>query len=466
VGIKLLVDGMALKAASAVPASALHVSIRHGGCLTTVMDAETDVAIVGAGVAGLAAARSLTRFGIRCCLLEAAPVIGGRLRTLRRPGWQMPIELGAEFVHGRPGPTLALDGGAIRLVAVPEHRVCVDSKVHSLPDTWPRFARALAGARDAPSGESVARYLARTSLAEGDHGLVRMLVEGYHAAPTAEISAQVVARDAESVADGFKQYRTRDGYDRVLASLEHGISIDRCQIELGARVRRVQWLPERVTLEGDGHSGSFRVRSRRALFSVSVGALQARPDEGGIAFEPLPAEFRRDLGLLAMGHVMRLVLRFESTPWPLTPDGVEASFVHVPNARFGTVWREARAGQVQITVWAGGPRARELSGLDEAALLDEALTSVARATSTGIGTCRAQLIEAHYHDFNRDPLTRGAYSYVRPNGENAAERLAEPWQQTLFFAGEALDRQYPGTVAGALGSGEHTARRLLSTWSH
>ena len=430
------------------------------------MDAETDVAIVGAGVAGLAAARSLSRFGIHCYLLEAAPVVGGRLRTLRRPGWQMPIELGAEFVHGRPGPTLALDGGAIRLVAVPEHRVCVDSKVHPLLDTWPRFARALTGARDAPSGESVAQYLARTSLAEGDHGLVRMLVEGYHAAPTADVSAQVVARDAEKVAADFRQYRTADGYDRVLASLEHGIAIERCHIDLGARVRRVHWRPGRVTLEGEGHSGSFCIRSRRALFSVSLGALQARENEGGIAFEPLPAEFRRDLGLLAMGHVLRVVLRFESTPWPLTPDGVEASFVHVPNARFDTVWREARAGQVQITVWAGGPRARELSELDETALLDEALTSAARATSTSIGTCRAQLIEAHYHDFNRDPLTRGAYSYVRPNGEHAAERLAQPWQQTIFFAGEALDRQYPGTVAGALGSGEHTARRMLSTWRH
>ena len=428
------------------------------------MNVETDVAIVGAGVAGLAAARSLTRFGIRCCMLEAAPIVGGRLRTLRRPGWNMPIELGAEFVHGRPGPTLALDGGAIRLVAVPEQRVIVESEVCPMLDTWPRFARALAPARNAPSTESVAQYLARTSLGEGDHGLVRMLVEGYHAAPTTDVSAQVVARDAENVAADFKQYRTGDGYDRVLTSLEQGISRDKCRIELGARVRRVQWRPERVMLEGEGKAGPFCVFSKRALVCVSLGVLQASADEGGIAFDPTPAEFQRALPLLAMGHVFRVVLRLESTPWPLTPDGCEATFVHVPNARFDTAWREARAGQVQVTVWAGGPRARELSGLGEAALLDEALATVALVTSTNIGTCRAQLIEAHYHDFNRDPLTRGAYSYVRPSGERAAESLAQPWQDTVFFAGEALDRQYPSTVAGALGSGEHAARRLFSTW--
>jgi monoamine oxidase len=292
-----------------------------------------------------------------------------------------------------------------------------------------------------------------------------MLVEGYHAAPTADISAPVIARDAEKVAANFKQYRTVDGYDRVLTSLEHGIAADKCHIELGARARRVQWGPERVTIEGVAHAGTFRVRSRRALVSVSLGVLQAR-DEAGITFEPLPDEFRRALPLLAMGHVMRVVLRFESTPWPVAQDGCEATFVHVPNARFGTAWRETRADQVQITVWAGGPRARELSGLDETALLDEALATVARATSRSTEATRAQLIEAHYHDFNRDPLTRGAYSYVRPNGEHAPACLARPWQETLFFAGEAVDRQYPGTVAGALGSGEHAARRLFSTWKH
>jgi monoamine oxidase len=75
------------------------------------------------------------------------------------------------------------------------------------------------------------------------------------------------------------------------------------------------------------------------------------------------------------------------------------------------------------------------------------------------------LIEAHLHDFNRDPFTRGAYSYLRPGGEDAAQALARPWKNTLHFAGEAVDLQYPGTVAGALGSGEHAARRIVATWS-
>src|SRR4051812_2804718 len=104
---------------------------------------EADVAIVGAGVAGLSAARFLTQEGLRCCLLEAADQIGGRVRTVRRAGWQLAIELGAEFVHGRPAPTLALGGGAVDLVSVPERRVLAGAERHPMHDTWQRFADAL-----------------------------------------------------------------------------------------------------------------------------------------------------------------------------------------------------------------------------------------------------------------------------------------------------------------------------------
>ena len=97
---------------------------------------DTDVIVVGAGVAGLSAARLLSRHQLRCEILEASDAIGGRLRTVRRPGWQIPIELGAEFVHGRPAPTLALEHGAVPLVHVPEHRVRVAATVEPMSDLW------------------------------------------------------------------------------------------------------------------------------------------------------------------------------------------------------------------------------------------------------------------------------------------------------------------------------------------
>jgi monoamine oxidase len=432
------------------------------------MSFEADVAIVGAGAAGLSAARLLARHRLRCVLLEASTCIGGRLRTLRRPGWELPIELGAEFVHGRPAPTLALAGGAIELVHVPERRVLVGPQIEPLHDTWLRLARALEGARRAPPQHSVADYLQQAKLPRELDELVRMIVEGYHAAPLEDVSARLIAEAAAQSADGFEQYRTARGYDHVVTSLEHGLAGDATRVRLGTRVTRVGWSRGRVTLETEGLDGNAQLSVKRCLVTVSLGVLQTRASEGGIAFDPEPASFRHALPGLAMGSVLRVVLRFEQqAPWvPAMDGGFEVSFVHVPGAPFNTLWRETRAGQVQITAWSAGPPVASLLQLEPPALIDAALQSLARATAVDVSSCKRALIEAHFHDFNRDPLTRGAYSYVRPGGEDAARRLAEPCDDTLFFAGEALDLQHTGTVAGALGSGEHAARRIIESWDN
>jgi len=429
------------------------------------MPFEADVAIVGAGAAGLAAARLLARHRLRCVLLEGATMIGGRLRTLRRPGWQMPIELGAEFVHGRPAPTLALGGGAVELVHVPEQRVRVDAEVQPMPDTWPRFAAALGGALNAPVDQSIAEYLQGANLQPEQSELVRLIVQGYHAAPLDDVAARPIAEDAARSATDFEQFRTARGYDQVLASLEHGLPADAVRLQLGRRVTRIAWCPGAVTLETTGTAGPAQLSSKCCLVTASLGVLQARPVDGGIVFEPEPPTFRRTLPLLGMGSVVRVVLRFAPGPALPVVAGVETSFVHVPGAPFDTLWREARAGQAQITAWSGGPAARELLRLGPSRWVDAALESLARAVGSSVSDCRSALIEAHYHDFENDPLTRGAYSYVRPGGESARQTLAEPWEKTVFWAGEALDLQHPSTVAGALGSGEHAAREIVAALS-
>lgn len=426
---------------------------------------ETDVVIVGAGAAGLSAARLLSHHRLRCLLLEGAELIGGRLRTVRRRGWQMPIELGAEFVHGRPAPTRALSGGSIELVKVPERRVQAGTKLELMQQTWQRLALALEPALQAPPRQSVADYLAEARLAPELDELVRMIVEGYHAAPLDDVSARAVAQDAARSAGGLDQYRTAHGYDQVLTSLEQGLDGDATRIELGQKVTRVTWARGRVEVETTGRGGGSRVSARRCLITASLGVLQAPPRDGGIVFEPEPASFRPRLSGLGMGSVARVVMRFAHAPWVPGPPGLEAVFAHIAGAPFPTLWREARAGEVQITAWSGGPAAQQLLRSEPSQLVDEALASLARAANVSLLDCQRSLLEAHYHDFNRDPLIRGAYSYVRPGGEEAAQQLAEPWEDTLYFAGEALDLQYPGTVAGALGSGEHVARRILAAWS-
>ncbi len=427
------------------------------------MKIDTEVAVVGGGAAGLAAARLLTKHGLSCVVLEAANRLGGRIHTLRVPDWELPVELGAEFVHGRPEPTLAFD--EIELARVAEHRVLAGAEPRLMPETWKRLAQAMHDARDVPASLSVEAYLEQQKLAPAKSALVRMMVEGYHAAPLDDVSARVIAEEAAACGDDFKQYRPRAGYDAVLHSLERDLRAESCRVVLGALVRRIEWQRGWITLTADHQEGpeELSVRARCTVVAVSVEVLRTPPHEGGIDFQPVPGALKSALVGLGMGRVTRVVLRFDDAPWLPPVAGHVPTFIQVPDAAFGTFWYQAEKGQQQLTAWAGGPQSAVLEALDDAGRVEAALRSLAQATGQTFASCRDRLLGAHTHDFNRDPLVRGAYSYVRPGATDPARALREPCERALYFAGEALDLRYPATVAGALGSGEHAARKLLAT---
>jgi monoamine oxidase len=425
---------------------------------------ETDVVIIGAGVAALAAARLLARRGLRCSLLEAQDWIGGRVQTVRRAGWQLPIELGAEFVHGRPAPTLVRGGSHLQLTEVPEQHALAGAPARLLPEIWRQFDDVMRGARNATDDTSVQSYLKHRATGADDWQLAQMIVEGYHGAPLQDVSAHAVGEDAAAAAQRT-QYRSTGGYDALISALEHDLTAPLCRILLRTRVRRIDWSSSLVEVHADHPGADLLVKARCCLVTTSLGVLRASPAEGGIDFRPTPPSFERALPQLAMGQALRVVLRFEHAPWLDSVDGVDISFLHAPDQPFTVFWRQASVDQAQVTAWSGGPKAQELSQLDGGAVVEAALRSLAIATGHSFASCRELLLEAHCHDYNSDPFTRGAYSYVRPGGEQAAQVLARPCEGTLFFAGEALDLQYPGTVAGALGSGEHAARKVLTTWT-
>ena len=110
-----------------------------------------------------------------------------------------------------------------------------------------------------------------------------------------------------------------------------------------------------------------------------------------------------------------------------------------------------------LTCWAGGPKAARLTGSSEEVVAESRLESV-RSVLGNIDEPRAYLL----HDWQADPFARGGYSYVQVGGSGAREKLAEPLEETLFFAGEATDTEQSGTVGGALASGMRAAHEVLS----
>jgi monoamine oxidase len=122
----------------------------------------------------------------------------------------------------------------------------------------------------------------------------------------------------------------------------------------------------------------------------------------------------------------------------------------------------SRADVHQLTAWAGGPHAEALCRRSASQLTTLAVTELARAIDMSATTIAEAVDHFHYHDYAADPFARGAYSYTKVGGGGAAAQLAQPLGDRLFFAGEATDKDYEGSVAGALASGARAAQQILA----
>jgi monoamine oxidase len=414
-----------------------------------------DVAILGAGAAGLMAARTLAGRGLDVVVLEARPRIGGRILTRRVPELAVPVELGPEFLHGDTPHTDRLLRAA-RAVAVSmtgEHVELRGGRVRPARAFFGDIERVLSRVDPKAPDRSLDDFLAGNpggrQLAHARQ-VVRWFVEGFHAAPAGDVSVRWLApgsgEDASESAS--RMGRVIAGYDVVPATLAHGLHE---RIRLRHAVRAVRWRAGDVELAGTG----FRVRARTAVITAPLGPL-AR-----LAFAPDPAALRHALGGLGMGAVARLVFAFRRPVWDeLT--GRTLSFLHVGEGGPFPVWWTALPERApMIVAWTGGPTAAAVARrpLEEQKRI--ALRGLAAALGTTARTLAREVTGAWTHDWQGDPYARGAYSYVRVGGGNAARTLARPLDGTLFFAGEATDKERAGTVEGALASGQRAARQVL-----
>ena len=138
-------------------------------------------------------------------------------------------------------------------------------------------------------------------------------------------------------------------------------------------------------------------------------------------------------------------------------------FLHARGAPFPTWWGTEPLESPVLTGWAGGPAAAALAGLPGSEVAARALETIVRLLGVSRRRVASSLEAWQTHDWQSDPFSRGAYSYVRPGGVPARGALARPVASTLFFAGEATDPEQSGTVAGAIASGRRAAAQLLRT---
>jgi monoamine oxidase len=423
--------------------------------------AERSVIVVGAGLAGLAAARDLAARGVKVTVLEARNRIGGRIWTSNDwPG--LPMDLGASWIHGTNGNPLTKLAdviGAKRLATSYDSSMALDAtgKAVDLARAYAKAegviaaARKKAEARDADQSLEAALVASPAWQKAGadDRRLIRHVLNGSVEAEYGGASSEVSAWYFDASKDfGGGDVLFPGGFAQIVAHLARGLAI-RTSAPVAA-----------IAPEGTGVAITLRggeiLRADHVLVTVPLGVLK----KGDIAFDrPLATSRLQAIETIGMGLLNKCWLRFDRVAWPADVDWIE--WVG-PRPGYWSQWVSlARvAGAPVLLAFHAADAARSLEPLTDAHMANEAH----RALQSMFGANFPAPNAVQVTRWGQDPFTHGAYSF-NAVGTTPATRKALSgfdWDGRLSFAGEACDGSYSGTAHGALLSGQAAARAVLA----
>jgi monoamine oxidase len=415
------------------------------------------VIVVGAGAAGLAAARRLTDGGARAIVLEARDRLGGRIFTDRSLG--TPVDLGAAWIEGDRGPamtearryqlaTSVSDWDDLALYDSPGRTVSA-GRQRRAAQQWLTIERAIhrrASALDADEPLSVTVSAALTAMSAADRALATHMAitevdEDLGESPSA---LSTLAYDEEEEFSGDDRVLSL-GYVGICDGLARGLDVRRSTMvrRITRTAREVHVETERETLTADA-----------VVLTVPLALLKA----GRVVFDPpLPRAHQRVIDQLGVGVLDKIALRFERAFWPRD----RHFFGWLPPGGEGIrTW-------LNVLRWSGEPVLVGLLGANAARAFErrtdsEAVAFAMTSLRAMFGAAISEPTRSVITRWSADPLSLGSYSCVPVGGSHAMrERLADPIDGVLHIAGEATHSQYPATVHGALLSGYRAAARIL-----
>ena len=415
--------------------------------------------IIGAGVAGLTAARELSTAGARVLVLEARDRLGGRIMTHHTADG--PVELGAEFVHGAFGEILGVvEEAGLRLREVGSRPGRTSGRGRrDVPNFFAAMDRLLALASAGAADESFQQLVDRVNVEPEIKAQALRLVEGYHAADPARISVQSLIRNtaADERPGAERQFRFADGYDSLIEAVFRRIDPKLCEVQRNAVVTAVEWRPKRVLINT---SAGREYTAPRAIVTVPLGVLKA----GAIHLTPALGGKEQALRTLEMGAVVRVSLCLSDEVWAAQEQLSSDAFLFTGDSPFPVWWVSRPPPLPVVTGWAAGPNARALAGLTEAQRVRVALDALTVVMGMDSARLHQGLRGGFSHDWQADPFSLGAYSYAAVGGSDAGEELGAALDATLFFAGEATESDgQNATVHGAIASAQRVAREVLRT---
>lgn len=422
----------------------------------------TDVIIIGAGIAGLAAARTLVDAQRSVVVLEARNRLGGRIHTSRELGF--PIDLGASWIHGSEGGNpIAELVGRQGIRARPSDYESID-----LHDGEGRRLEPAEKARVLARNEALFKALDAFLEKDTYDNTVRNLVDRFYATqrlnPAERLAFEwALAQEELDTGGALEELSTWSwdedeafpgvdlcfpgGYDQLFPALTSGL-----EIQLAQPVHR-------ITREATGvrvHTTEAVLEAEYVIVTVPLGVLKA----GAIHFDPpLPKWKRRVIRRLGAGRLDKVVLDFEKPFWR-----TEHEFLHIMDAepgRFTDIMRwDAHTEHATLIFFVGGRFGERLMTRPDNAVVEDALDTLRRLYGAALPSPRAHLVTR----WSQDPWSRCSYTFI-PKGSKLkdCETLSYPVDHRLLFAGEATSWRYPGTVHGAWLSGVREAERILAS---
>jgi len=430
---------------------------------------EVDAVILGAGMAGLTAARALAERGVRVVVLEAKDRVGGRVFTGKAEGGGT-VEVGAEFIHGRAPELWALIEECGAKTVERDGTMLREDWGGGLTEDDPQdeaMFEPLEALEDF-EGEDVAfaDWLAASDVPEEERAALTGYVEGFNAADAKRIGVKALGaqQKAEDSIEGDRAWHVLGGYGQLAEYLAARVKELGGEIRVGWEAVAVRWHTGHVEIE----TNRGVVHAKRCVVTLPLGVLQVVNDEGCLRMAPEPAAIAQ-ARRMEMGHAVRFTMVFRSKWWERS--GVADEKKRAAMSFLFTFQRSVRVWWTAhpepealpaLTGWVGGPRAMELEGKSAGELGRAACAELAGVFGVAEDLVRWELVATYAHDWSGDVHARGAYSYVPAGALGAPAAMTRPEADTLFFAGEHTDvTGHWGTVHAAIRSGLRAAAQVL-----